>query len=509
CLVKVIPITAHRPEHGDGLLVTAGPLEPDFYDVFGHLGQWGALLGAAMDRKHLVDELQKMALHDALTGLPNRSLLMDRLEQAIARAKRDADFRFAVLFLDLDRFKTINDSLGHVVGDELLVMIADRLRGCLRATDTVARLGGDEFALVVTELADPEDAELVARRVHAVLEAPFEIGGHRVFTSGSIGIALGSETMGRAQDFLRDADIAMYRAKNAGRARHELFDAGMHAQAITRLRVEADLRRALERGELFLEYQPVVDLPDCGVGGVEALIRWRHPEQGIVPPLTFLPIADETGLIVPISQWVVATACRQAAAWRAELGRPVRVHVNVPSQQLKDPGFADSVAAHLASAGIGAEGLGIELVESSLIENGERTDRLLARLREMGVPVAIDDFGTGYSSLAYLKRFPVDAIKIDRSLLHGAPADANDNAICSAIVAMARSLRLRVVAEGVERREQLDFLRSLGCSGVQGYLFSRPLPAAACKDVLRAGFLRPPSSSERALRPATSPPPTE
>ncbi len=436
-------------------------------------------------RKEAEENLRRSALHDALTGLPNRAFLLDRLDRAIERARGDSRARFAVLFLDLDNFKTLNDSLGHLIGDQLLIQIAQRLCRCLRANDAVARLGGDEFAIIVADIESDDAASTVAERVQEVLRAPFQIGEHRVFTSASVGIALSSERYRRAEDFLRDADTAMYRAKSQGRGRHQLFDGHMHDQAMERLSVEAGLRRALERREFSLHYQPVVALETGEIVGVEALIRWEHPEQGLLTPASFLSIAEESGLIVPISEWVIGAACDQARAWQEELSFSVPIGVNVPPQQLKDPHLVECVSEHLRRTGLDPSVLGLELVESSLIENRGATVANLEKLRAMGIRISIDDFGTGYSSLSYLKRLPLDALKIDRSFTQGIPDDPNDTAICTTIIAMARSLNLDVVAEGVETPEQAAFLRANGCRKAQGYYFSRALPAAQCLGVLR------------------------
>jgi diguanylate cyclase (GGDEF)-like protein/PAS domain S-box-containing protein len=431
-------------------------------------------------RKKAEEQLHRHALHDGLTGLPNRALLMDRLEQAIARAKRTPDARFGVLFLDLDHFKTINDSLGHLAGDELLIEIAQRLTECLRSIDTVARLGGDEFAIIVADVESDEAASVVAERMQEALRAPFDIGGHRVFTSASVGITLSSDQYQRAEDFLRDADTAMYRAKSQGRARHQFFDGHMHEQAMERLSVEAGVRRALESEAFVLHYQPVVSLETGETVGLEALIRWNHPDRGILAPAEFLGVAEESGLILPVSEWVVRSACEQASRWQRESARTIRVSINVPPRQLKDPFLVKLISEHLARTGLPPSALGLELVESSLIENREAIVDNLQQLRAMGIYIAVDDFGTGYSSLSYLKRLPIDALKIDRSFTQGIPFDVNDTAISTTIIAMARSLNLQVVAEGVETREQAEFLRAHGCHAAQGYFFSRPLPAEDC-----------------------------
>ncbi|HZU82597.1 MAG TPA: EAL domain-containing protein, partial [Polyangiaceae bacterium] len=458
-------------------------------------------------RREAEAHMRRSALHDALTGLPNRALLVDRLEQAIARAERTDRARFAVLFLDLDHFKTINDSLGHVAGDQLLIQIANRLTGCLRSIDTVARLGGDEFAIIVADVDDHESGSFVAERIHEALRAPFEIGSHRVFTSVSIGITPSSDKRKHAEDYLRDADTAMYRAKFEGRARHQVFDERMHEQAMERLSVESGMRRALEHDEFVLYYQPIVSLDTGAPIGVEALIRWRHPERGILAPAAFLAVAEESGLIVAMSEWVVRKACEQAREWRRQLPAPLRISVNIPSQQVKDPRLVDLVRDNLRREQLDPSALGLELVESSLIEHGPTIIDNLQQLRAMGIHIAVDDFGTGYSSLSYLKRLPIDALKIDRSFIQGIPRDPNDTAISTAIIAMARSLNLTVVAEGVETLEQAEFLNARGCQIAQGYFFSRPVPADECLLLLSGGRLRRPRASRssdaiEAIRPA-------
>lgn len=435
-------------------------------------------------RKRGEEELRRNALHDALTGLPNRALLIDRLEQAIERSRRDGASGFAVLFLDLDGFKTINDSLGHLAGDELLIRTAERLRHCLRATDTVARLGGDEFAVVLSDVAGAAPAVEMAERLQASLRAPLELDGHRVVVTTSIGITLSSPRYQRADDYLRDADTAMYRAKHQGRGRHALFDARMHEQAMERLSMEGGLRRALERGELLLRYQPIVSASTGLIVGAEALLRWEHPERGCLLPNAFLPLAEETGLISPIGDWVLAQACKDGKRWQ-QLGYSVRISVNVSPQQLKQPSFPENVARVLSEAGLDAPALGIELVESSLIDGLESTVQGLGRLAAMGIQIAVDDFGTGYSSLSYLKRLPIHSLKIDRSFTQGVPQDPNDTAISTAIIAMAASLNLDVTAEGVETRDQATFLRAHGCTALQGHWLSPPLAADDCLELLQ------------------------
>ncbi len=456
--------------------------------VFDSNGRAARVAGSQTDitaHKEAEEQLRRNALHDALTGLPNRALLMDRLEQAIARAQRTESARFGVLFLDLDHFKTLNDSLGHLVGDQLLIQIANRLSACLRSIDTVARLGGDEFAIIVSDLDGDDTASQVAERIQESLRTPFEIGSHRIFTSASIGITLSSGDYERSEDFLRDADTAMYRAKSQGRARHQVFDGRMHEQAMARLRVEAGVRSALERDELVLLYQPFVSLATGTVVGVEALVRWNHPEHGMLAPAAFLDVAEESGLIAAMSDWIMRVACEQASRWQRELLVPMRVNVNVPPAQLMDVQLVSHIQQHLERSGLAPSGLGLELVESSLIENRAVVVGNLQNLRAMGIHISIDDFGTGYSSLSYLKRLPIDTLKIDRSFTQGIPHDTNDTAISTAIIAMAKSLNLSVIAEGVETAEQAEFLRAHDCDAAQGFFFSYPMPAESCLEFFR------------------------
>jgi diguanylate cyclase (GGDEF)-like protein/PAS domain S-box-containing protein len=460
--------------------------------VFDAEGRPVRIAGSQSDvtaRKRAEVELLRSATHDPLTGLPNRALLLDRLEQAILRAQVAGGRRFALLFLDLDRFKNVNDSLGHVAGDQLLVQIAARLSACVREVDTVARLGGDEFAVVLADLSSEDQATAAAQHIQEALRAPFEIGGARVFASASIGIALGSEALSRALDLLRDADTAMYRAKSLGRARHQVFDARMHEQVVERLRTEEGLRRALDEGELALFYQPVVSLLTGAVVAAEALVRWRHPQRGLLGPDAFLDVAAESGLMAPLSAWVVRTACAQAAVWRRDLRDQIRINVNVPPEVLHDTWLVGEIRDQMARADLPPWALGVELVETSLIEGRASVIANLAELRRMRIHIAIDDFGTGYSSLSYLRRLPIDGLKIDRSFIHGVPWNANDTAICATIVAIAHTLDLEVVAEGVETREQVEVLARHGCVEAQGYYFSGPLPAADFARVVRARSL--------------------
>jgi diguanylate cyclase (GGDEF)-like protein/PAS domain S-box-containing protein len=433
-----------------------------------------ALLVAAADvtaRRKAQAQLLQAAFYDPLTGLPNRALLKDRLDVAFARAKGRDAARFAVLFLDLDRFKLVNDSLGHRAGDELLIQIARRLEGCRRAGDTVARLGGDEFTLLVEGIVDDDEAVAVAERVHRGLAPPFLLEGHEVFASASIGIALGGPATERPEHLLRDADTAMYRAKVRG-CRHAVFDSSMHERAMAALRLENELRRALERGELRVHYQPIVELATGRAVGVEALVRWEHRDRGLVQPGEFIPLAEETGLIVPLGRWVLEEACHALSV----LPAPLTLSVNLSGRQLLQPDFLDELAALLAKRTLDPHRLRLELTESMLMGNGPAAMQALERLRGLGVRLCIDDFGTGYSSLSYLHELPIDALKIDRSFVQAMGEDERKIKIVQSILLLGKGLGIEVVAEGVETEAQAEALRRLGCELAQGYLFARPVP---------------------------------
>ncbi len=420
------------------------------------------------------DDAVHQATHDSLTGLPNRSLVLDRLDQALARSERSGG-RVTVLFADLDRFKVINDSFGHSAGDGLLLCISERLRASVRPHDTVGRLAGDEFVVVCEDLTDREALD-VAERVAASVSEPILIGGRETVITASIGIAH-AEPGTRAEDMLRDSDVAMYGAKERGRARIELFDAEMRRRMIDRLEMERSLRVAIADGHLRLHYQPVVAFDGWEVVAAEALVRWDHPERGVIHPADFIPLAEESGLILPLGRWVLGEACRQLAEWRAAGRRNLQVTVNLSARQFADPGLIAAVAEALARASLPADALWLEITESVLMEEVEATAETLHALKRLGVHLAVDDFGTGYSSLSYLKRFPVDLLKIDRSFIDGLGTDPEDGAIVLAIVSLAQALRLEVVAEGVEHFHQLEALHRLGCDAVQGYLLARPAPA--------------------------------
>jgi diguanylate cyclase (GGDEF)-like protein/PAS domain S-box-containing protein len=445
------------------------------------------------DRKRAEERLLHEAFHDVLTGLPNRALFMDHLKLSVERGKRREDRLFAVLFLDLDRFKIINDSLGHMVGDQLLVGIARRLEICLRPGDTVARLGGDEFTVLLEDLSNVTEAIEVAERLQQALALPFNLNGHEVFTTVSIGIALSSTGYDRPEEVLRDADTAMYRAKVLGKARHEVFDKTMHAFAMNLLQMETDLRRAIERKEFVLHYQPIVALETGAISGFEALIRWHHPERGFVSPNEFINIAEETGLIIPIGQWVLEEACRQIREWQEQFPQypPLQISVNLSSKQFINSNLIEQIRKVIEDTGIDPYSLKLELTESMVMENFDTAIEMLKQLRMLGIELSIDDFGTGYSSLSYLHRFPISTLKIDRSFV-SCMNELNENAeIVRTIVMLARSLKMNVVAEGVETMDQLSQLAMLECEYGQGYFFSKPLDVNGAAKLLAERHIYP------------------
>ncbi|MGK7877455.1 MAG: EAL domain-containing protein [Xenococcaceae cyanobacterium] len=425
-------------------------------------------------RKKVEEQLRYDAFHDALTGLPNRALFMDRLEQAINRRKRQKDNLFAVLFLDLDRFKVINDSLGHPIGNQLLIAIARRLEKCRRAGDTVARFGGDEFVILLENITSINDAIKVAERIHRALKPPINLDGHERFITTSIGIVLSSASYNQPDQLLRDADAAMYYAKARNQACHEVFDPSMHTQALRRLHLESDLRRALEHQELVVYYQPIFSLETNCLQGFEALVRWQHPERGIVSPDEFIPIAEETGLIVSIDQWVLQEACRQLRLWQEHFPviSPLTISVNLSGKQFSQPDLIQQIDQVLQETSLDGRYLKLEITESVLIKNANSATLMLTHLRARNIQVCIDDFGTGYSSLSYLHRFPTNILKIDRSFMN---VKCENFAIVRTIAIMAHDLGIRLIAEGVETAEQLEELKRLGCHSGQGYWFSEPL----------------------------------
>ena len=425
-------------------------------------------------RKTLEEELRRQAFHDSLTGLANRALFADRLEHALARTRRFG-YRVAVLFLDLDDFKTVNDSLGHGEGDALLIAVGKRLAGAMRAGDTIARMGGDEFAVLVEDPSDAAAPIAVAERLLAILELPFEIGSKELFVHASVGVAVSTGQTKDGDELLRDADVSMYTAKNKGKNRVEVFEPSMHAAAMARLALKGDLERALERGEFGLLYQPIMRLASREIVGVEALVRWHHPRRGGVGPAEFIPVAEETGLILPLGRWVLEEACRQAVAWDARLDQRLAMSVNVSGRQIHQPGFVDDVRGILAATGLEPARLTLELTESVLMQDVGATTVTLTALKSLGVRLAIDDFGTGYSSLSYLRRFPIDELKIDRSFVATIEDGAEQSALVRSILKLGETMHLQTVAEGIEEAGQLAELQHLGAGLGQGYLFARPL----------------------------------
>lgn len=449
-----------------------------------------AVVGIGRDiteRKEAEDEIQQLAYYDTLTGLPNRSLLKDRLNQTLAQASRD-ERQVGVMFLDLDRFKAINDRLGHAIGDKLLKKIAARLRGCMRKSDTVARLGGDEFVVVLSAIAHEEDLAVTARKILTDMSIPFLLDGHEVYTTVSIGIAIYPMDGDDADTLLKNADIAMYQAKDLGRSTCQFFSREMNSKAVERLVLENSLRRALERGEFFLHYQPQFDVRSGRIIGTEALVRWQHPDLGLFSPGNFIPLAEDTGLIIPLGEWVLRTACRQNRLWQDAGFPPHRVTVNLSSSQFKQANLIEMIAGVLAETGLDPAYLELELTERTIMKNAEEAKKTLHELKKMGVHLSIDDFGTGFSSLSYLKLFPIDRLKIAQSFVRDVTIDRDDAAIAEAIIAMARSLRLRVIAEGVERLDQLEFLRVRHCDEMQGFYLASPMSADDYAKFLQIGL---------------------
>ena len=444
-------------------------------------------------RKVAESRLDHLAHHDSLTGLPNRTLFSDRLRHAILEADR-RERLVALLFMDLDRFKLINDTLGHEVGDHLLKQVAERLSTCVRRSDTLARLGGDEFTLVLTDIAHVDHVARVAQKILDTFKQPFQIDDHELFITISIGITICPFDDKTMEALVQNADIAMYKAKEQGRNGYQFYTVEMNTKTHQRLDMETALRRALERNELVLHYQPQVDLMSGKIFAMESLLRWQRPGKGLVSPMDFIPLAEETGLIVPIGEWVLRTACAQNKAWQDAGFAPLRVAVNLSARQFQQKNLIQTVSEALRDSGLAPHYLDIEITESMVMQNAAEAIKTLNELDAMGIALSIDDFGTGYSSLSYLKRFPIDFLKIDKSFINDVTTNPDDAAIAGAIITMARSLGMKVVAEGVETEDQLQFLRARGCDAFQGYYFSRPVPAEAFLGLLREGKCLPAAS---------------
>ena len=477
-------LTARKPfrdleyerEYPDGKRFVSVSGEPIF-DVKGQFRGYRGIGRDISERKRADEKIQFLAYHDGLTKLPNRAHFSQMLNHALLHSRR-YNRRFAVLFLDLDRFKNINDTLGHEAGDVLLCEMARRLKESLRGSDVVARLGGDEFVVLIEEVTEPKYVATVARKILSTVIKPVTLQGQDYRVTASVGVCLYPDDAKDEQSLMKNADIAMYRAKEEGKNGYKFYSESINVHSFERLALETSLRRAMERGEFFLHYQAKLDLKSDRITGVEALLRWQHPDLGLVSPAQFIPIAEETGLIVPIGLWVLRTACAQNVAWQRAGLPPVCMAVNLSPRQFNDDGLLEEIAKALRDSGMNPQLLELELTEGMVMQNAERAGKVLASIKKLGVRIAIDDFGVGYSSLANLKRFPIDILKVDRSFIRDLSSDTEDQAITEAIIAMGRTLSLTVVAEGVETKEQQTFLRDHSCDEMQGYYFSKPVIAA-------------------------------
>lgn len=432
------------------------------------------------ERQRVQQQLIHDALHDSLTGLPNRNLLIERIEFTIAHAKRNPDYKYGILFIDLDRFKVINDSLGHSIGDQLLIAVSNLLQECVRENDLVARLGGDEFVILLDGIKSIQDATSIGERIQQKMRSPFELESQNIFTSASIGIVLGSTEYSNPADLMRDADIAMYRAKDKGKARYTIFDQTMYDETLKLVELENSLRFALKRNELTMHYQPIISLDNNHLVGFEALIRWQHPERGAISPVEFIPIAEDTGLILDIGEWLLKEACQQLQTWRQQFAsvpqiNSLKMSINLASQQLQEPEFIQKLDQILLETGLEGSSLRLEITESVLIEPEGTIQNTLRQIKNRNIKLSIDDFGTGYSSLSYLRRFPIDNLKIDRSFIQQMNFDSENFEIVRLIITLAKTLGMKTISEGVETALQLNQLKGLGCEFAQGYLFSIPL----------------------------------
>ena len=476
--------TEYRMRHADG---SWRVLESNMTHLLHNPAVSGVVLNSrdVTDRKRAEARLLHDALHDALTALPNRTLFMDRLTHCLDRRSRLASYRGAVLFLDLDRFKMVNDSLGHAAGDQLLIQASNRLKCCLRPNDTLARLGGDEFAILLDDVKDASNAVRVAKRIQTELEMPFSLDGREVYSTASIGIALSDESSG-PEDVLRDADTAMYRAKSQGRAGYAIFDAEMHAHVRAQLQLETDLRRGLARSQFEVFYQPIIALKSGAIAGFEALARWHHPERGLLLPGEFMPLAEETGLVAAIGRTLMTEACRQVKAWndRRPSLEPLFVCVNLSRRQLQQPDLLDQISQMLSGTGLPGDRLSVEVTETGVSDRPDAVRETLVRLRRLGVRVSLDNFGTGAASLSLLQRFPFDRVKIDRWFVHGIETGGTSEELVEGILALCHGQRLDTVAEGVETAEQRHRLSEIGCDFAQGFLFSEPVVKGRAEELL-------------------------